>query len=118
MNNLASGSKVTKRAAKRKVELRVPKLKKSTIMCQCGAQILLMPDFKEMNFSLEAHVNKHKKNDKISDVEAEAILDDLIAQVFEKIIQEDWFSPIEAALTREFVTVRFYLTSLNSEIFS
>jgi len=89
MNNLASGSKVTKRGAKKKAELKVPKLKKSTIMCQCGAQILLVPDFKEMNLSLEAHVNKHRRNDKISDIEVEAILDDLIAQVFEKIIQED-----------------------------
>jgi len=89
MNNLASGSKTMKRGTKRKVEHKIPKLKKSTIMCQCGAQILLLPDFKEMDLSLEAHVSKHRKNDKISEVEAEAILDDLIAQVFEKIIQED-----------------------------
>ena len=41
-----------------------------------------------MNLALEMHMNKHKKNYQISDVEAEAILDDLIAQVLSKISQE------------------------------
>jgi hypothetical protein len=86
MNNSASGPKSTKRSSKRKVERKDPKLK-STIVCKCGVQILLVPDVKEMNLALEEHVKEHKKNYKISD--AEAILDDLIAQVFSKIGQED-----------------------------
>jgi len=86
MNNSTSGSKPIKRIARRrKVEQRDPKLEKSTITCQCGVQLLLVPDVKEMNLSLEAHVNEHKKKNKISDVEADAILDDLIAKVFCKI---------------------------------
>lgn len=84
MNNSASGIKPFKRSSKRKVEQKDLKLK-STIVCQCGEQILLMPDVKEMNLALEMHVNEHKKKYKISDVEAETILDYLLAQVFSKI---------------------------------
>jgi hypothetical protein len=85
MNNLDSGSNYTGRSAERKCGLRASMRDKSTITCRCGAQILLVPDLKEMNTSLEAHVNEHKKKDKISDVEAEVILEDLIAQLFRKI---------------------------------
>jgi hypothetical protein len=87
MNSTSSGPKPTNRNSKRKVEQKDLKLK-STIVCQCGVQILLMPDLKEMNLALEMHMNEHKKNFQISDVEAEAILDDLIAQVLSKISQE------------------------------
>jgi len=85
MNFLSFGSKHTGTGAERKFGSRGPKLK-STITCQCGAQILLVPDLKEMNSSIEVHVNEHKKKDRISDKEAEIILDDLIAQIFSKII--------------------------------
>ena len=85
MNRFASGSKDTERGVDRKFKILASRFKKSTITCRCGAQILLVPDLKEMNASLENHVNTHKKKDKISDVEAEAILDDLVAQVFRKI---------------------------------
>jgi hypothetical protein len=87
MNSTSSGPKPTSRNSKRKVEQKNFKLK-STIVCQCGAQILLVPDVKEMNLALEMHMNEHKKNYQISDVEAEAILDDLISQVLSKISQE------------------------------
>jgi hypothetical protein len=85
---LPSGSKPAKKSARRKVEQKAPTLKKSTITCPCGVQILLVPDVKEMNLALEKHVSEHKKNYKISDVEAEVILDNLIAQVLSKISQE------------------------------
>ena len=84
MDHLSFGSKHTGTGADRKFGFRGPKLK-STITCQCGAQILLVPDLKEMNSSIEAHVKEHKKKDGISDAEAEIILDDLIAQIFGKI---------------------------------
>lgn len=87
MNSTSSGPKPTNRNSKRNVEQKDLQLK-STIVCQCGAQILLVPDVKEMNLALEMHMNEHKKNYQISDVEAEAILDDLIAQVLSKISQE------------------------------
>jgi hypothetical protein len=86
MNSTGSGPKPTNINSKRKVDQKDLKLK-SIIVCQCGEQILLVPDVKEMNLALEIHVNEHKKNYKISDVEAEAILDDLIAQVLTKISQ-------------------------------
>jgi hypothetical protein len=87
MNSTSSGPKPTNRNSKRKVEQKDMKLK-AIIVCQCGVQILLMPDVKEMNLVLEMHMNEHKKNYQISDVKAEAILDDLIAQVLIKISQE------------------------------
>jgi hypothetical protein len=31
------------------------------IECKCGAEILLLPDLKEMNHAIETHVAKHKK---------------------------------------------------------
>ena len=88
MNNLDSGSNHTKGWGERKFGPRASRLDKSTITCRCGAQILLVPDLKEMNASLEGHINSHKKKDKISDVEAEAILEDLITQLFSKITEE------------------------------
>jgi hypothetical protein len=42
---------------------------------------LLVPDVKVMSKALEAHINEHKKKDKVSNANAEAILDDLITQV-------------------------------------
>jgi hypothetical protein len=89
MNNLASGSKPVNRRTGRKVKRKDTVLKKSTITCKCGVQILLVPDVKEMNLALEAHISEHKKNATLSDLEAEAILDYLIAQVFGKIGQEN-----------------------------
>lgn len=35
-----------------------------TITCVCGAQILVVPDLKEMNSAIEKHVAQHKKTDK------------------------------------------------------
>jgi hypothetical protein len=31
------------------------------ITCDCGAQILLVPDLREMNLAIKAHVAEHKK---------------------------------------------------------
>jgi hypothetical protein len=32
------------------------------ITCDCGAEILLVPDLKAMNLAIEAHVAQHRKN--------------------------------------------------------
>ena len=31
------------------------------ITCDCGAQILLVPDFRAMNLAIKAHVGEHRK---------------------------------------------------------
>ena len=84
---MKSGSKHTNGGAKRKHKVNASKLEKSTITCKCGAKILLVPDLKEMNLSLETHISEHKKKYGISDDEAETIIEDLIVQVFSKIVQ-------------------------------
>ena len=59
--------------------------KKSMITCpKCGAQILLVPDLKEMSAALDAHVNEHKKQGKVSEDEAEVVLEALITQALDK----------------------------------
>jgi hypothetical protein len=35
------------------------------IECECGAKILLLPDLKEMNCAIEAHVAEHQKIGKV-----------------------------------------------------
>ncbi len=37
-----------------------------TIKCECGAEILLLPDLKAMNRAIKAHVAEHKKKEKNS----------------------------------------------------
>jgi hypothetical protein len=34
------------------------------IRCQCGAEILLVPDLRAMNLAIKTHVLKHKKSEK------------------------------------------------------
>ncbi len=59
-----------------------------TIVCQCGAEILLVPNVELMSKAIEAHVEEHNrklKGCKRAKEEAEHIELDLIAQVFSKI---------------------------------
>jgi len=61
------------------------------IECVCGAQILLVPDARQMSEAIEAHVEAHVKkieNQKEANVEAERIRDDLIAKAFSKACDE------------------------------
>jgi len=56
------------------------------IECSCGAQILLVPNVKEMSAEIEAHIITHTKkikDAKEAQAEAERIRDDLIAKVLE-----------------------------------
>lgn len=60
------------------------------IVCSCGAEILLIPNVKEMNKAIEAHIMEHtKKIESVKEAEAEAerIRDDLIIKVLEKASQ-------------------------------
>ena len=57
------------------------------IKCSCGAEILLVPNVKEMNEAIEAHILEHTKKIKSlkeAEAEAERIRDDLIIKVLEK----------------------------------
>jgi len=59
-------------------------LRTQTITCECGYKILIMPDLKAMNLSIEKHVLWHK-NKGVTEAEATKIEDSLIAQLFDKI---------------------------------
>jgi hypothetical protein len=72
---------VPKRISKRRTES-LP-----TIKCECGAEILLVPDVKLMSKALEAHVEEHKakfEDAKEAEVEGQTIMDDLVAKVLMK----------------------------------
>ncbi len=56
-----------------------------TVKCECGSEILLIPDIKEMSAAIENHVWEHVKND--NDLaravqESNRLCDLLIAQIF------------------------------------
>jgi hypothetical protein len=60
---------------------------RSIIKCECGAEILLLPDSKAMDRAIEVHVAEHRK--KAKDVaraaaDASRIRNILIAQVLKK----------------------------------
>ena len=50
-----------KRVSVRKSEGSLPLLK-----CECGAEILLLPDLKVMNHAIEVHVSEHRRKEKDS----------------------------------------------------
>jgi hypothetical protein len=58
-----------KEESARKSESSLPLLK-----CECGAEILVLPDLKVMNHAIEVHVSEHKKREK-DPVKAAAIAD-------------------------------------------
>jgi hypothetical protein len=60
------------------------------VVCSCGAEILLIPNVKEMNKAIEAHIAEHTKkikSTKEAEAEAERIRDDLIIKVLDKASQ-------------------------------
>jgi hypothetical protein len=52
-------------------------------MCECGYEILLLPDLKAMDQAIQNHLLEHK-NRGAKDANAERIEDALISQIFEK----------------------------------
>lgn len=57
------------------------------VRCECGAEILMVPDVKLMGEAIETHVEFHRrklKNPGKAEVEAERIRDFLIGQVLDK----------------------------------
>ncbi len=59
-----------------------------SIVCKCGAKILLVPDLASMNWAIEGHLDEHKSNAKDPEVakKVDDLREHLIVQVFEKII--------------------------------
>jgi hypothetical protein len=58
--------------------------RRDRIICQCGAEIPLLPDVKAMGEAIEVHVSLHMKGVKgpvCTTVEAGRLRDDLIIQV-------------------------------------
>ena len=56
-----------------------------TVKCECGAEILLLPDVRAMGQAIEVHVALHMQKLKApagATAEAERVRDALIAQVF------------------------------------
>ncbi len=56
------------------------------VRCECGDEILLVPDLKEMGKAIEDHVELHLQGlngPACSDAEAERLKDALIAQVMD-----------------------------------
>jgi hypothetical protein len=63
-----------------------------TVKCNCGEEILLLPDLKEMGKAIDEHVDMHLQNLKTpacTDEEAELFRDNLIAQVLSKASQSE-----------------------------
>ena len=74
---------------KRRVDSLQLNKKLPTIKCECGKEILLVPDLKAMSKAIETHAFEHgkgKKSEKAAS-EVEHILDFLTMQVLEKILQ-------------------------------
>jgi hypothetical protein len=64
-----------------------------TIKCECGAEILFLPDVRAMGQAIEVHVaavHMQKSKDPAgAAAEAERVRDALIAQVFSKAIESE-----------------------------
>ena len=63
------------KAKKRPLKNNLPLLK-----CECGHEILLLPDLKTLGKVIEEHAMEHKNKYSLTQEEAEAIQDNLIAQ--------------------------------------
>ncbi|MCW3996174.1 MAG: hypothetical protein NWE98_08530 [Candidatus Bathyarchaeota archaeon] len=60
----------------------------STIKCECGFEILVVPDIKSVGSAIDGHIEQHRKNQpdsKQADMVAKRIHQMLFRQLFEKI---------------------------------
>jgi SpoU rRNA methylase family enzyme len=70
--------------------MKIPKIVK--IRCECGDELLLLPDLKEMGKAIEDHVELHLQSLKApscTPAEAERLKDMLIAQTLTKAGQSE-----------------------------
>jgi hypothetical protein len=52
------------------------------LKCECGHEILLLPELKTLGNAIEEHAIEHQKKYALTQEEADAIQDNLIAQAF------------------------------------
>ena len=86
-HRLFSASPSGTKDAASKVKLDVALFAKSTITCECGEKILLVPDLKSMQQAIDLHLKNHKKKQNDSEAEnseMEQLRQELIAKVFVK----------------------------------
>jgi hypothetical protein len=65
----------------------------AVITCECGKEILIVPDLKAMSQALNAHIHEHCKNlsdPQKADSEANRLLDMLTASLINAINQENF----------------------------
>jgi hypothetical protein len=57
-------------------------LKKNLLLlkCECGYEILFLPDVKALGKAIEEHVFEHKNKNSLTQKEVDALQDNLIAQ--------------------------------------
>jgi hypothetical protein len=65
-----------------------------TIKCECGHEILLIPDLVEMGKVIEEHASQHKEKDFLFQEEANAVEENLIAQAFTLIAELETVSEL------------------------
>ena len=59
---------------------RSPKNNLPILKCECGHEILLLPDLKTLGKAIEEHVIEHSKKYALTQEEADVLQDNLIAQ--------------------------------------
>jgi hypothetical protein len=60
-----------------------------TVTCECGEEIMLLPDVRAMGEAIEIHIALHMQKAKAladPDAETERLRNDLIAQVFNLVL--------------------------------
>ena len=57
------------------------------IVCECGQEILVIPDLKEMVRCIEAHARSHSEKEGIT-CESEAIFNRIEEQLTQKVLEE------------------------------
>jgi hypothetical protein len=62
-----------------------------TLKCECGREILLLPEVKTLGRAIEEHAMEHLRKYALTQEEADAVQDSLIAQAF-KLAYEIEFS--------------------------
>jgi hypothetical protein len=67
---------------KRRKAQRLPAL-----VCECGCEILLVPDLEAMGQAIEKHALEHKKKFGLTEGETNVIIDALNAQVFKLALE-------------------------------
>jgi hypothetical protein len=72
-----------------------------TIKCECGHEILLIPDIVEMGKAIEEHASEHKAKNALIQKEVDVLEENLIAQTFALIAELETISELFRNLDRD-----------------